>query len=193
MTEVRRQLGRIVKADILSARERAAAILADAEAKAEAMRRQAQSDVATWRAAAEREGRERAHAEMASELARAKAARDAALEDFRGEAVGLVCSATERLLRSALVEDPERIAHIVEALLSRVAAAERCVVRVHPHDADVVRNMSREHQRFAFDLEPDDSLEPGECIVDSSVGRVDARFAVQLDALRRALTEASSA
>ena len=67
-------------------------------------------------------------------------------------------------------------------------------VRVHPDDtaAVIARRdtlAGRAPPAAAIEIIADESVGRHGCVVETAVGRVDARLATQLDALERALTE----
>ena len=174
----------VIPAQVVSAHERARAIVADAEHRADALR-----------ADAEREGRAVAEAALAKELLRMAEALDLERASLREAAIEIALQAARRVIGQALTERPELVRQSVTALLARVRRARSVTVRVHPDDqATLGPELASLRERSGLDgtlrFESDASLTRGGCVVHSDVGSLDARIETQLAALERALKSA---
>lgn len=183
---------RRVPAALVDARAEAAALRARAEDEAAAVLAQARAEAATLRTAARAEGEAEGRAEAAAVLAAAAAARDASLEAARAEVARAALVAAERIVGAALALDPALVGGVVAEALARARRARRVVVRVHPEDLPVAESLrariaARAGAAEGFALAPDPSVGRGGCVVESELGRVDARVATKLEALERAL------
>jgi flagellar assembly protein FliH len=93
--------------------------------------------------------------------------------------------------REVRVDDGTAIRQIQDAL-RRVVGVDAIKLRVNPTDEQVIREhrpailASAESVR-EFIVEPDESIEPGSCIVESASGNVDARWSTQLRQVEAAL------
>jgi len=132
-----------------------------------------------------------AAAEVTLLLASARsAAKDAALVLARKMA--------EKIVGRAVELDPAVMGEIAGQALAASRARDGLVVlRVHPDDLAAVeqtRPSWRERLAKAIDVrvQSDDKVGRYGCIVETSVGRLDARLQTQLDALERALRRAGS-
>jgi flagellar assembly protein FliH len=147
--------------------------------------------------AAELAGRERAlqtaRAELAALRIEAQRARIEALNAPGAQTRELALLAAQHLVQAELAVKPERIAEIVEGLLARVRRAERAVVRVHPDDVEALTRWRNDAQLAHVELEADDSLGRGGCVVLTPIGTLDASLETRIDALRAALAKASEA
>ena len=165
---------RVVPAEVASARTRAAAIVAGAEAAREAARREGFEA-----------GRQEGLAQVTELLARARAATSeqtaAAENDLRTLAVRIA----EKILARELALAPGAVVDIVRAALAAAANRTPLVVRVHPDDVEIVRAARPE---LTVHAEP--AVARGGCLVDTEVGTIDARLDVQLAAIERALRAA---
>jgi type III secretion protein L len=180
--------GRVVPAVVMDARAQAAAILEDARALAartleEARRRGLE------------EGRAEAAAALAGLLAAGRAEADAMLARARPAALAIAARMAEKIVGRAVELDPTLMAAIaaeaVEACRTREGAIR---LHVHPEDlAAVAPTRAALAERLGGDatleLVADESVERHGCVVDTPVGRVDARLATQLAALHRALVD----
>lgn len=147
--------------------------------------------------AAERAGAERAvhtaRAELAALRIEAQRARIEALDAAREQTRELALLAAQHLVQAELTVKPERIAEIVEGLLARVRRAERAVVRVHPDDIAALTRWREQAQLAHVELEADDSLARGGCVVRTPIGTLDASLETRIEALRTALARAAKA
>lgn len=93
--------------------------------------------------------------------------------------------------REVRVDDGTAVRQIQDAL-RRVVGVDAIKLRVNPVDEQVIREhrpailASAESVR-EFIVEPDESIEPGSCIVECASGNVDARWATQLRQVEAAL------
>lgn len=154
------------------AEQRAHALLAEAEATADRMHREAV---------------ERGHAEgleqAAAILAQAEAARDEALSREREVIVELALSVAAKIVEAELETRPEQADAILRGLLERMRRARHITVHVHPRDAARIADLLEEHMTAV----PDPALARGEFRIESEQGELDARFETRLRLLRELL------
>lgn len=189
----------MLPAATLGARDEAAALLAGARAEAEAIRAQA----IAARDEAVRQGREQGRAEATAELAalladaRAHAARLS--EAATPTAIALATKMAEQVVGRAVALAPELMAEIAGAALEACRPRGDWVrVRVHPDDAAAVTARrdalaGRAPRAAALEIVGDETVGRHGCVIETAVGRVDARLETQLAALERALTEQTHA
>lgn len=189
----------MLPAATLGARDEAAALLAGARAEAEAIRAQA----IAARDEAVRQGREQGRAEATAELAalladaRAHAARLS--EAATPTAIALATKMAEQVVGRAVALAPELMAEIAGAALEACRPRGDWVrVRVHPDDAAAVTARrdalaGRAPRAAALEIVSDETVGRHGCVIETAVGRVDARLETQLAALERALTEQTHA
>jgi len=183
-------LGRVVPAAVLTA-----------EAAAAQVRARAEEDAAALRAEAERAGFEAGKQEGFAQVsalllaARAQAERD--LASAKDAAIVLARRMAERIVGRAVELSPELMGEIVaEALAASRARKGAVVLRAHPDDLTVVeRERPRWLARVATGVDvrvvADPAIGRHGCVVETAVGRLDARLDTQLDALERALRGAA--
>lgn len=122
-------------------------------------------------------------------------ARDEVLTSAEHELVDLVLKIARLVIQDEVTQRPELIASQVQAALTRVKEDGVIMVRVHPRMMGALRDAAPRliapGSRLHF--EPDASVEPGGCLVETSQRIVDARLAGQMavieGALRRELSE----
>ena len=97
-----------------------------------------------------------------------------------------------RILACQVEENPMIVLPIVKKALEKVRDQEQIVLRVSADDYEVVVQAKQEFQNIvgreqALTISVDRTIERGSCIVDTSYGLVDAKIDTQFDALKKAL------
>jgi flagellar assembly protein FliH/type III secretion protein L len=189
--------GRVVPAAVLDARAEATALLAAARADAGTIRACASEE----RDRALRQGRDQGRAEAAAEMAALLAAAGAQAERLRAAstpaAITLAVKMAEQIVGRAVTLAPEVMADIAGAALEACRPRGDWVrVRVHPDDEAAVTAhkhalAARAPTASALDVVADAAVGRHGCVIETAVGRVDARLETQLAALERALLQDS--
>ena len=174
-----------------------ATIRAAGQEEVERMRTQADADRAEARRAGYESGfaagRQEGLAGVTELIVRARADAEAVRSGAQNSAVALARRMAEKIVGQAVTLAPSFVADMVaKALAETRARTGTVVVRLHPQDLEaVVRDRSRFAARVAngvdVKLTADPGIERNGCVVDSPLGRLDARLSTQLDALERAL------
>lgn len=96
-----------------------------------------------------------------------------------------------RLLGRELALRPEMVVDIVRTALAEAAGRKRITIRVAPGDrarvADALGDLAGATPGSALELADDETIPPGGCVLDTEIGRIDARLDVQLAAIAKAL------
>ncbi len=197
MGRIIKGMGRVVPAVVLSAEEEAARIRAQARDEVAALR----ASMAAERAEAERVGREQGFeagrqeglAQVTALLAAAQAAASAAQNAAKDAAVVLARRMAEKIVGHAVELDPATLgAMVAQALAASRTRAGSVILRVHPDDLAAVEAqrahwLARVGALAEVRLMADPDVGRQGCVVETPVGRLDARLQTQLDALERAL------
>jgi flagellar assembly protein FliH len=143
-------------------------------------------------AAAEAEGYAAGTARAARELLSISAARLRVLQEDREQLQRAALSIAGKLAQRELAADPALLAELIEPLVTRVRRAAHIGLRVHPDDAlalgiRLADLAQRAELEGVLELIADPALERGDCVVESSIGELDARLATRLHELGRAL------
>lgn len=197
MGRIIKSQGYVLREDQVVAHADASTIRAAALEDADRMSVQAEQDRAEARRAGYEAGfsagRQEALASMTELSVRARAEAEAVRVAAQDSAVALARRMAERIVGHAVTLAPTFVADMVAKALSESRArVGTFVVRVHPQDFEAVsRERSRLTARVANGVEVKLTADPGVerngCVVDSPLGRLDARLSTQLDALERAL------
>jgi type III secretion protein L len=180
--------GRVVPAVVMDARAEAAAILEDARARAAVV-------VEDARRRGLDEGRAEAAAALVGMLAAGRAEAEAMLTRVQPAALAIATRMAEKIVGRAVELDPTTMAAIAAGALDACRTRDGVArLRVHPEDLAALELAraalaARLGDHAVLELVADEGVERYGCIVETSVGRVDARLATQLAALRRALGE----
>lgn len=122
--------------------------------------------------------------------------RDAMLEAARVQVVELAAAIAQRVVRRVIELDPSVVCDQLESVLSSVTENTRLIIRVHPDDAERVREeLPKLVDRFAScehaQVVTDPSLQSGSCVASTAGGGViDSSIATQLDRIVSSLLPA---
>lgn len=185
---------RLVPREAVDAVGRARALLAEAERERDRVLASAREEAEALRTQAYREGREQARAESSAWMTAATARWSAALEAEQSSVVTLACDVVLAVLGRESSLGVEVVRDVTKQALSRVRRARRVVLKVSPHEIDGVRAAMQAWLPAGMtpdvlDVESDPSVRAGGVIVETELGRLDARLDVQLAAIRRALAQ----
>jgi flagellar biosynthesis/type III secretory pathway protein FliH len=171
-----------VREVIAAAEERAAGIVADAEAARVAVL-----------ARAEEEGRRAGLARAGATIVAAAAARDRRLAAIEREVVAIVLDVAARVLGRELAAREEAVVDLAARALARARDRREVTLRVHPDDARAVRGgearLAAILARAPLAVREDASVARGGAIVETDAGWIDAGIETQLAELRRAVEE----
>ena len=173
---------RLVEAnDVLAAaRERAAAMAAEAE-KAYEERRQAGYE----------DGLMEGRMEQAEKMMETAMQAVEYIEGVEAKLVGVVTSAVRKIIGE--LDDRECTVRVVRNALNAVRSQQRVLIRVSPDDKDAVRTSlaamisSAPNGATFLDVTADPRMKPGDCILECELGVVDASLETQLKAIEHAL------
>ena len=173
---------RLVEAnDVLAAaRERAAAMAAEAE-KAYEERRQAGYE----------DGLMEGRMEQAEKMMETAMQAVEYIENIEETLVKVVTSAVRKIIGE--LDERERIVRVVRTALVSVRSQQKVLIRVCPADEPAVREALAAMIASApggvsfLDVSADPRMKPGDCILESELGVVDAGLETQLRALENAL------
>jgi type III secretion protein L len=179
-----RVLGRVLSADEATLYHDAAGALAAARQDADRLRETALNSAADIRRAAEAEGRAQGEAAAARLLA-GTASRTLCMLDAMRDAIAQAIAAGVAQVIGTLDLDTAAAAAAAHAV-AQLRERARIVVRVAPARVDAVR-ASLAPWGEACRLEPDTTLGPDDCTIETEAGFMRAGLAAQLEVLREAL------
>lgn len=140
-------------------------------------------------------GREAGVASVTELLAAARADADATRAQARDAAVTLARRMAEKIVGHAVDTSPEVMGEIASRALATARARGAITVRVSPEDLPAVEaaRAGWGPRAAIVKLIPDPAVGRYGCVVETAVGRVDARLDAQLEALVRAVSAARGA
>ena len=166
---------------VRDARDRADALLADAQkqalASAERASRQAQED---------------AQSQLAAQWIALRSAESGALTRDVERVVAVGVALAERLIGAALELTPARIADLARAVLDEARGARRARIESHPIDAEALRShlSAIQLEGNTVDVRDNSALARGELLLHTDLGTIDAKLAPRLERLAQALRDA---
>lgn len=100
----------------------------------------------------------------------------------------------ERIIRKEVVIDRQMVVDQIKDGIRRVVGVANVKVRIHPSDLAFVREQKNVIQASGdaireIVVEGDENLEPGDCIIESEMGNIDARISTQLKQIENVLFE----
>jgi flagellar biosynthesis/type III secretory pathway protein FliH len=177
----------------MDARAEAAAIVQGARREADAARAEAAAVREAARRAGHDEGRAQAGAELAGVLAAARVEAEQLLAEVQPAALAIAAKMAEKIVGRAVTLDPSVMGDIAaEAVAACRTRGGVVLLRVHPDDlAGVEARRGAIAERLGgqgtLQVVADESVTRHGCVVDTAVGRVDARLEAQLAALTKEL------
>ena len=119
---------------------------------------------------------------------------DKIVRDSEDDLLKLTMMVAKKVIQQEMIQDRRILANLVTAAVNSTAEREEVVIRLNPEDYKVINDnkqiflvaVSGEKQMV---LKPDESILPGGCIVDTTVGAIDARVDAQLDEIYQRLRE----
>ena len=197
-----KSFGRLVPAEVLDARAEAQKIVSAARTEAEEVVARARADADVIRSETRRlgegEGRRTAEAAFTTLMIEARADAERTRAAAIPAARTLAMRMAEKIVGRAAKMDPEVLANIAaEALAAARARTGLVLLRVHPDDLsaiDTARPALAARMAAAVELRvvADAAVSRGGCVVETPVGRLDARLETQLAALEQAVFGASA-
>jgi flagellar biosynthesis/type III secretory pathway protein FliH len=191
--------GHVVPAAVLSAEAEAAQVRARAEEDAAALRAEAQAARVEAERAGFEAGKQEGMAQVSALLLAARAQAERDLASAKDAAIVLARRMAERIVGRAVELSPELMGEIVaEALAASRARKSTVVLKAHPDDLAAIESerprwLARVVAGVDVRVVADPAVGRHGCVVETAVGRLDARLATQLDALERALRGAAGA
>lgn len=143
-----------------------------------------------------RQGRDESSAEVKAASERlAKTLADLAnfKRTLRAEAemdlLKLALAIARRILYRELLTDPEAMHGLVHAALQKVQNREIWRVRVHSAGVDVLRSCLHKIGMGSVEIMADPALKPGDLLIETSVGELDASVDTQLQEIERGFAD----
>ncbi len=182
---------RRITAGAWMAAERVESLLAGVEAEVEQARRAAGEVRAAAREEGRTEGLRAATAEVAERLSALAEAQGRWLARAEVEALDLAIEMARRILGRELRCDPSSAADGAVVALRAAGRRRALRVRLHPDGlaglGDRAAELAEAAAGAAMELVSDPSLAPGDVVVETEAGQVDARIASRLEGFRAAL------
>jgi flagellar assembly protein FliH len=134
--------------------------------------------------------------ELAEKIAKERSGVLEVLEKFRGErvryfsrveseVVKLALAIAGRVLHREAQLDPLLLSGVVRVALDKMAEGSTAVLRVPVDEIADWREILAKESRSSVQLVGDERLQPGECVIDTSVGSVKLGVSAQLEEIER--------
>ncbi|MSV24069.1 flagellar assembly protein FliH [Selenomonas sp. WCA-380-WT-3B 3/] len=200
------------------ARIHAEVLRQEAQAEHDRLIQEAQQEIEALRENARQEGRREGYEaghedgsrkvreEMAGTIREANAKAEKTLQDAKKatqdyvrqaeqDVVSVVMSVVDKILPQHFIDVPQVVLPVVREAIEQVKDQKELIVHVPPDSYDLVL-MAREEFRSILtygdailSVKSDDSLKPGDCLIETPNGSVDARLATRMELLKQAVRE----
>lgn len=203
--EIYRETKEMVNELVSEAEQKAAAILADAQKQAERIIIEGQKGVEELRKKAYAEGAqqgyqesiEKAEQEMAlykqqtlELIGKLGEIKKNYLTDHLDELLDLVLMISQKILNTAIEFKPELIASVVKNVIEEIGDTDTVIIRVNPLHVPFLDTPEENLQeKRKITIEPDPRIKPGDCIVETDKGFIDAQIDEQLHYLKNILKD----
>lgn len=107
--------------------------------------------------------------------------------------VKVVVMAIEKILPQHFLDAPQVILPVVREAIQHVRDQKEIIIHVEPYSYDLILMARSEFKSMLTDgtatveVISDDSLQPGDCVIETPNGGVDARLSTQLELMKRAV------
>ncbi|MBN1944191.1 MAG: hypothetical protein JW797_00890 [Bradymonadales bacterium] len=129
--------------------------------------------------------------EVASLLRQAEQQRMEILRQASQEIIPLALAVARKLVSNRLQAEPGLMVDLVEQTIKEAAGARRLCIRVSPEDlrtvAEALTPPSLPPTEPHLTVVSDGSLKPGDCLVETEIGCIDARIDAQLELILQSL------
>lgn len=117
------------------------------------------------------------------------------LQKAEDDVIAIAMGIVEKILPQHFIDVPQMVLPLVREAILKVNDQKRLVVSVPPASYDFVL-MARDELRqiltagdAVLEIHADEALKPGDCLVETPNGSVDARLATQMELIRQAVLE----
>ena len=181
----------VIKNQTIAARQEAEDIVSRARGEAESIVTDARGEAESIREAAHREGVERALAEFEDHLVDIREIRSNVLRDAERDLLKLSVRIAEKILGTELTTNKAAIGDIVSTALRNARQRETVTILVNPSDLETlnaVRGKLPPDPGVQFlDFVADPAVAAGGCVIETEVGKIDARLETQLKVIESSL------
>lgn len=181
---------RVLRADEFSRLVEASGLLAAAGEHAEAVRVAAEEAYEARRREGYEDGMLEGRMAQAEKMMETAMQAVEYIEKLESTLVGVVGSAVRKIIGE--LDDRERIVRVVRTALTAVRGRQKVIIRVCPSDEAAVRESLPGMADAAagagyIDVAADPRMKPGDCVLESELGVVEAGLEHQIAAIERAL------
>jgi len=103
--------------------------------------------------------------------------------------VKLSIAIARRVLHRELTLDPASIEGLIKVALEKLESHELCRARVHPDQEQIVRGLLDRLGQAKVEMVADNALSPGDVLLDTANGTIDASVDAQLREIERGLAD----
>ena len=134
-----------------------------------------------------------ANAKAEKTLADAKNATRDYVQQAENDVITIVMSVVEKILPQHFIDVPQVVLPLVQKAIAKVKDQKEIVIRVSPASYDIVLMARDEFKKIltygdaTIEIKSDESMQPGDCLIETPDGSVDARLATQIELIKQAV------
>lgn len=181
----------VIKNQTLAAKRDAEDIIAQARLEADTILQNAVKEAEVVLDEAYREGIEKSLTEFEKHLIEIREIRSNVMLDVERDLLSLSVRIAEKILGKELTSNNKTITDIVSTALRNARQREKVTVFVNPSDLATVTSegekYSSDERIRILDFVADPSVPAGGCVIETEVGKIDARLDTQFKAIENAL------
>ncbi len=185
----------VIKNQTIAAKLDAEDILSQARAESDRILQRAKEDAERVLEKAYLEGIERSITEIEKHLIEVREMRLNVLREAEKDLLKLSVRIAEKILGKELASSKKAITDIVSTALRNARQREKVTVMVHPSDFEQVKLHSEKYASDEgirlLDFVADISVPVGGCVIETEVGKIDARLETQFRVIENALLSRS--
>lgn len=141
-----------------------------------------------------REAEEKAKLEASKLLLQLNRYKEEVIKESKEEIIELGIKVAKKIIEESIKLNPQLIQNIYREVLSQVKHATTIILKVNPKDIESIelnapQFLSLIEKSYNVVFQRDESIERGGCILESSLGSIDARISIRLEKLKKLLLE----
>lgn len=183
---IKAQHSRLEPRQVMDAKARAEDIVRRARSEAQAIRLEAEAQVEGIREHTERTTRVKTEQRVLQECLEARSRLQEALSRNEHDLRRLALAAAKKLLHAELDLSPDKIKHIVSAVLQRAARAHSVTILCAPEDEAQIKSLCDE-KNPDWTVQVQSRMERGGCMIRTNLGEMDASLTVRVKSLEAAM------
>ena len=151
------------------------------------------------------EGREQGKKELKTQIETifqhintAKKLQDKLLQDSEKNILELSVKIAEKIVQKEIKSQKKALVAIIKEAMHKITDKDKVIIKTSPEELQIAQNQFSTIQNLipdikVLEIEEDDRIQPGGCIIETKLGFVDSSISTKLDTIKKALLDAYDA